>query len=121
MVRAILSFLALSCVLLGAPADQEPQPAAKPHKQVTVPVKTLNRYVGTFTMQGVIMKVTRENSHLFLQKNDDPRVEIFPEAETLFFSKASEIQYSFDGITGGKAIILMIVADGRTTPLYRVE
>lgn len=110
MIRAILPLLLLS----GAAFAEQ-------HKQVSVSIKTLDRYVGSYTMPGVVMKVTRENTHLFIQKNDEPRKEIFAEHELKFFSKSSDDLFTFEGISGGKAIIMMIHTDGKSTPLARIQ
>jgi hypothetical protein len=111
-MKFVVLLLVLGTMLGAEPAQ---------HKQVTVPTKTLDRYVGQYTMPGVIMKVTRETSHLFIQENDKPRTEIFPENEFLFFQKASENKITFEGISRGKAIIMMIHADGKSTPLARIQ
>jgi hypothetical protein len=126
MVRVFVLILPLALLLgtLALFAEEGPSqaPPAKQHKQVVVSSKTLDRYVGRYSMPGGIMKITRENSHLFMQANDEPRKEIFAESEFQFFSRISSDLITFEGISGGKAIIMMIHSeDGKSTPLARID
>jgi len=113
MKYPILALLLLTAVL-GAESG--------PRKQVTVPTKTLDKYVGSYTVPGAVLKVTRETTHLFVQENDKPRKELLPESDIQFFSKSSDDTITFQGIAkDGKAIIMMIHQDGKDIPAARVQ
>ncbi len=121
MLRVSVLTLVLLFRTLALFAEEFPQPAPNQHKQVSLSSKTLDRYVGLYTMPGVIVKVTREKARLFIQRNDDQRKEVFPESDFQFFSRISDDLITFEGISGGKAIIMMIHSNGKSTPLARVE
>jgi len=93
----------------------------KEHKEITLEPKTLDRYIGRYSIPGATMTVTREAARLFLQENDEPKVEIFAEGESQFFSKVSEDVVTFEGDAGGKAATMLIHAEGRSIPLKRTE
>lgn len=113
MKYPILALLVLTAVLGAEPGQR---------KQVTVPTKTLDKYVGSYALPGVVIKVTRETTHLFFQENDKPRKEIFAENDFQFYSKSSDDTITFQGIAkDGKAIILMIHQDGKDIPAARVQ
>lgn len=99
-------------------------PARKPlkeHKETTLDTRTLDRYVGRYSIPGATITVTRDGSRLFFQENDEPRVEVFAETGSQFFTRVSEDEVSFEGDAGGRAATMVIHADGRSIPLKRVE
>ncbi|MBI1898197.1 MAG: hypothetical protein HYS04_16940 [Acidobacteria bacterium] len=56
----------------------------------------LDRLVGRYAVPGVVLKVTRQNGHLFLQENEEAPGQLFPEAELRFFSKTSDDVVTFE-------------------------
>ena len=65
-------------------------------KEITVPVATLEKYVGDYTMpSSVVMRITLEGSQLSAQLGRQAVNPIFPQSETLFFLKAVDAQIEF--------------------------
>ena len=75
----------------------------------------LRAYVGTYALQPEVdLVITLEEGRLMAQPRDQPKLQIYAEAEDKFFLKAAEVQLSFTrnagkvtGVTwhqGGKEI-----------------
>ena len=81
----------------------EPAFALKPVRPVvTVPVSTLDRYVGYYELQpGLVFHITREESQLFAQLTGQAKFPVYPESETEFFFKVVDAQLSFVAEAGG--------------------
>ena len=48
--------------------------------------KVLDRYVGRYAIPPrIILTVRREGDHLSVQENDEPKQDLMPESETVFF------------------------------------
>src|SRR5690606_6787983 len=63
--------------------DSEP---AKDRKQVAVDPEILGRYVGRYELSpSVVLTITHQDSRLFAQATDQPKIEIFPESQREFF------------------------------------
>jgi hypothetical protein len=73
-----------------------------PHKETSVPVATLARYVGTYQMpSSAELTVTLEGSQLMAQLSGQPAFPVFAESETLFFYKVVEATLEFQKDAGG--------------------
>jgi hypothetical protein len=60
-------------------------------------------YIGTYELApGTIMTVTAENDHLYAQRGDRPKDELFPEASPIFFRKGIEGRRLFHYADNGK-------------------
>ena len=71
-------------------------PPPKEHKQVAVDSKLFDRYVGRYQRSpDFIITITREGDHLFAQATDQPKFEIFPEADRDYFLKGVDAQIAF--------------------------
>ena len=81
----------------------EPAFELKPVRPVvTVPVTTLDRYVGYYELQpGLVFHVTREESQLFAQLTGQAKFPVYPESETEFFFKVVDARLSFVAGAGG--------------------
>jgi hypothetical protein len=79
-----------------------PPPPGATRKETTVPVITLSKYAGTYQMQpNVDLTVTLEGDHLMAQLTGQPKFQIFPESETLFFYKIVEATLEFQTDASG--------------------
>ena len=95
-------------------------PLLKQHKQISVDPKIYDALVGRY--QGtppLVLTVTREGDHLFVQAPGVPRAEIYPEGEQEYFVGAAEI--TFDSNVDGHAPGLTLHENGLDVPAKRVE
>jgi hypothetical protein len=66
-------------------------------------------YVGEYKLENVgIMKVVREDAHLYVQVNGQPRAEIFPRTATEFFLKIVQANITFTKDPDGKVVSLTL-------------
>jgi hypothetical protein len=99
-----------------------PRPPLKEHKEVAVDPKLLDGYVGRYGIPpNLILTVTREASHLFLQENDEPKDELFPESARDFFSKASDDVLTFEVDNQGRATTMILHTGGKDIPIKRID
>jgi CubicO group peptidase (beta-lactamase class C family) len=79
-----------------------PPPPGATHKETTVPVSTLSKHVGTYQMRpNVDLAVTLEGDHLMAQLTGQPKFQIFPESDTVFFFKIVEATLEFQTDASG--------------------
>ena len=89
---------------------------------LTLPVETLERYVGDYEIQpGFVLTVTREGTRLFTQATGQPRFEIFAQSETRFYVKEFPAQLEFVVEGEGPAGSVVLFQGGRETPAKRVN
>ena len=94
--------------------------AAKPanpnaeKKEVKVPAKVLQTYVGGYEMApGRVLNMTLENGYLYGQpEGQDNRRQLFPESQTKFFLKEGPITITFKS-EKGKVTGLLYQQEGR--------
>jgi CubicO group peptidase (beta-lactamase class C family) len=66
------------------------------YKEITVPVSTLSKYPGTYELRAnVALTVTLEGDHLMAQLTAQPKFQIFPASDTVFFYKIVEATLEF--------------------------
>ena len=64
--------------------------------EVEIDPAIYDEYIGRYQLaKNAILTVTREDDRLFVQLTGQPRFEVFPESETLFFLRVVEAQISF--------------------------
>jgi len=91
-------------------------------KQVVVDGKILDRYVGRYgEPPNLILKITRQGDHLFIQENDEPSQELGASSETEFFSKNSTDTLTFELDGQGRAVRMIMHLDGKDLPMKRIE
>jgi len=102
--------------------EAPPPPKLKEHKRVVLTSAQLKQFEGKYALPPqVVLTVTEENGHLFIQENDEPRQELIPEGQQDFYSASSSDECSFvptDG-TPYKAMILHV--DGKDIRLERLH
>jgi hypothetical protein len=77
-------------------------PPAEQHKEITVPVRTLSKYPGTYELRSnIVLTVTLDGDHLMAQLTGQPKFEIFPESDTVFFYKIVEATLEFQNDATG--------------------
>jgi hypothetical protein len=89
---------------------------------VKVDPQRYDAYVGKYDYgQGRVMTITREGDGLFAQLTGQPKLEIFPKAETEFFWKAARAEVAFVKDPAGKVGKAVHRQGGATIDAPRVE
>ena len=89
---------------------------------VKVDPQRYDAYVGKYDYgQGRVMTITREGDGLFAQLTGQPKLEIFPKAETEFFWKAARAEVAFVKDSAGKVVKAVHRQGGATIDAPRME
>lgn len=79
-------------------------------------------YVGEYElMPGFTLTITRDDDRLFGQATGQPRAELFPESETVFFLKVVDAKIVFMPAEGGKTGELVLHQGGQEMPAKRID
>jgi len=98
-----------------------PPPKLKEHKQAALTAEQLNRVTGKYALPpSVVLTVTVESGHLFIQENDETKQEYLPESASDFFSTNSSDECTFRLPAEGPAEALILHLDGKDVELKRV-
>jgi CubicO group peptidase (beta-lactamase class C family) len=99
-----------------------PLPKLKEHKTVSLTPEQLSRLAGRYALaKDVVLSVSVENGHLFLQENDEPKQELLPESPQDFYSANSSDECTFKPGGNGPAQVLILHLDGKDIELKRVQ
>jgi CubicO group peptidase (beta-lactamase class C family) len=91
-------------------------------KEITLPVATLSKYVGTYELQpGVAMLIRLDGDHLTTQLTGQPQFPIFAESETKFFLKVVDAQLEFVTDASGSVTHAVMNQNGRTREVRRTS
>jgi D-alanyl-D-alanine-carboxypeptidase/D-alanyl-D-alanine-endopeptidase len=97
-------------------------PAPKVHTEVPVDPRLFDGYVGRYQLTpNVVMAITRDGDHLFVQLTGQPVFEIFPEGARDYFLKIVDAQITFVTDSHGRATELVLHQGGRDQHAVRVE
>jgi len=78
-------------------------------KEVQLDPRSLDQYVGKYELEpGFVLNITRSADHLWLQGTGLSRVQLFPESQTDFFSKAVDAQLTFVKDGSGRVTHLVL-------------
>jgi CubicO group peptidase (beta-lactamase class C family) len=106
-------------VLSYAKTDK-PLPAER--KEVKLDPALYDRYVGEYELApGFFIIITKEEGKLMGQATGQPKVELYPEAETKFFLKVVDGQVEFVKDEGGKVTGLILIQGGQKLPGRKVK
>jgi len=98
-----------------------PLPKLKEHKTVSLPTEGLQRLVGRYALSAdVVLSVTVDNGHLFIQENDEPKQEYHAESPQDFYSANSDDECTFKLDGKGPAQALVLHVDGKDVELKRL-
>ena len=105
---------------LESVAFGKPVTLTSERKEVAVDAKLLARYVGRYEIApNVVLDVTQDGNSLFTQMGKQPRLQLYAESTTKFFTRAIDAQVSFaDG--EGPAPSLTLHQGDRAIPAKRV-
>jgi len=98
-----------------------PRPPLKQHKQIAVDGKVLDRYVGRYKIQEIVLTIRREGDHLSVQENDEPKQDLLPESQFDFFSTSSQDAYTFQLDSHGQVTGIVLHLEGRDLAIRRIE
>jgi CubicO group peptidase (beta-lactamase class C family) len=99
-----------------------PLPPLKEHKQVAVDSKIFDGYVGRYQlMPDLIVTVTQEGDHLFVQATGQPKFEIFPESDHDYFLNVVDAQITFVLDNQGRTSALILHQKGTDMRARRIE
>ncbi len=95
---------------------------AKAHTEIKVDSKILETYVGEYQIApNFKIVVTREEDKLFGQPTDQPRVQLFAEAENAFFLKVVDAQVTFVKNDKGEVTELILHQGGQSITGKKVK
>jgi CubicO group peptidase (beta-lactamase class C family) len=107
----------LASVALG-----EPYKLPAPRKMAHVDAKLYDTYAGRYQLApNVIATFTREGDRFMTQITGQPKLEVFPESETVFFLKVVDATITFVKDGKGKVSQIVIHQGGRDTKAKRLE
>jgi hypothetical protein len=106
----------LACTLLAAALPGLPAAgatsAARPRPQITLPMATLSRYVGTYELaRGKKVLIRLDGGQLTAQLPGQAPLPILPETETRFFLKGMDAQLEFGSDAAGAVTHLLLRQD----------
>lgn len=89
---------------------------------VTLDPAVLDRYAGKYELApGFVITVTREGTSLMAQATGQGKFELFPQSETLFFARVTELTVTFVKDADGKVTQFLLTQGGGTRPAKRIE
>ncbi|HZI18188.1 MAG TPA: serine hydrolase [Pyrinomonadaceae bacterium] len=100
------------------------QPYRVPAERAVAKVdpKLYDDYAGEYQLAPAFsITITREGDRLFAQATGQPRFEIFPESETVFFLKVVEARLTFRRDEQGRVTGLVLDQGGRQMPAGKVK
>ena len=91
-------------------------------KEITLPVETLKKYVGSYEVApGVNMLMRLEGDHLTTQLPGQPQFPVFPESETKFFLKVVDAQVEFFKNPSGEVTHAVMYQNGKERKVPRIS
>ena len=82
----------------------------------------LDRYLGRYELvPGFVLDITRDGDQLWAQATNQPKFEIFPESETMFFLKVVDAQIEFALDAAGVATSITLHQGGQNLPGKKLE
>jgi len=98
----------------------KPLPAER--KEIKLDPALYDQYVGEYELApGFFVVITKEDGKLMGQATAQPKVELFPEAETKFFLKVVAGQVEFVKDSTGKVTGLILVQGGQRLPGKKIK
>jgi hypothetical protein len=99
-----------------------PLPKLKEHKRAALTAEQLSRLVGRYSPSAdIVLTVSVEDGHLFIQEGDAQNQEFLAESPTDFYSTTSSIECSFKPANGPAQVLVLHLDGGRNTELSRVQ
>ena len=100
----------------------QPYTIPAPHAVAKVDPRTFDAYVGRYELApGFIITMTREGGSLMSQATGQGKFELFPESETKFFAKVTELTVDFVKGADGKVTHFILTQGGREQLAKKIE
>jgi CubicO group peptidase (beta-lactamase class C family) len=100
----------------------QPYTVPAPHTVAQVDPRRFDAYVGKYELApGFIITMTREGDSLMSQATGQGKFELFPESETKFFAKVTELTVSFVTGADGKVTHFILTQGGREQLAKKIE
>jgi uncharacterized protein YneR len=81
-----------------------------------------DQYVGKYELKpGFVVAITREQNSLMAQATGQGKFEIFPESETTYFAKVTQLTIRFEKDAGGRVTQFLLTQGGVERPAKKVE
>jgi hypothetical protein len=108
---------------LAALAHGEAVTLQSERKEISLDPKVLSRYVGAYRLElGANMLITLDGNQLNSKLGNQPVAPIFPQSETMFFTKVVDAQLEFPKVEeGGKAGQFTLHQNGRSMVGKRLD
>lgn len=90
------------------------------HKEIELPGRMLERYVGVYDFAGVKVTITRSPRGLIAQIPGAGPARLYAESETEFFLKLVDAQISFQVDLKGRVTGAVLHQDGQTVPAEKI-
>jgi CubicO group peptidase (beta-lactamase class C family) len=101
----------------AAEGTKTDEPLPQERKEVKVDPAVYDAYVGEYELRPAFsITVVREGDQIFAKPTGQPKAELFPESETLFFLKVVDAQIEFVRGADGKVTGLVLHQGGRDIP-----
>jgi CubicO group peptidase (beta-lactamase class C family) len=100
----------------------QPYTIPAPHAVAKVDPATFDAYAGKYQLApGFIITMTREGDSLMSQATGQGKFELFPESETKFFAKVTELTVDFVKGADGKVTHFILTQGGRQQQAKKIE
>jgi CubicO group peptidase (beta-lactamase class C family) len=96
--------------------ERLPLAPPSPHREISLPGRVLERYVGVYDFAGVKVTITRSPQGLIAEIPGQGPARLYPESETEFFLKLVDAQVSFQVDSAGRVTGAVLHQDGQTIP-----
>jgi CubicO group peptidase (beta-lactamase class C family) len=105
------------------PYDKLPAlPPLKTRKTISLGPDQVGGLIGRYAVgQDVVIAVTYEDGHLYVQENSEPRQELLAESPTDFHSAVSSDEWTFRVEPGGRAQSLVLHLGNKDLELKRIQ
>ncbi|MEW5902626.1 MAG: DUF3471 domain-containing protein, partial [Acidobacteriota bacterium] len=91
-------------------------------KEIALDPALYDQFVGEYELApGFTIIITKENNKLWGQATGQPKVELFPEAETRFFLKLADGQVEFQKDESGRVVSLTLSQGGQRLPAKKIK
>lgn len=91
-------------------------------KAIKLDTKVYDAYIGEFELApSLVFSVSKEGESLFGHVAGQPKVELHPESETVFFSKEPPALFLFVRNEKGQVAQMLTIQDGRVTAAKKVK
>jgi len=102
--------------------DDNPRDNVWPKPQdVHLSAAVLERYVGTYQLQGLDFVVAREDTTLWIQPTGQSRLQLWPTSETEFYLREAPVQITFERDSDGNVTAFVLEQSGQQLRATKVE